>query len=702
MIRPPAVAMALLTLLAACAPLSSDWKPTKLHSQGEAGEVLLMVTSVTPWSQIADALQPEFKLKGNDAYSSILPVSQRLTRQALQALGISAAAGLPGTATTGAVVRATPANGAITVDGTVTNTVTPGTIATQTPTLPAGAVLPSLTSGADDPAVDPLLRYQAARSLFEAVTMMDREVLNAAVRACYVPYLIRLRLTVQSKLPALDYNLHTRVAFFVRGERQSRSYEPQGCKYAGKHAPIVVPLVASDDIERAITQQANAVARQIGIALNGMIHGIGLGAATSNLDQVQEGILGQDYNTRLSVARETDNVLSVRINATMQGINKRALVDQPYEVATVLLVPRGYFPEANIISSDKSKPVEVEVSSDTEFLDAETGARVPQTPGRDILKQVDEAIVGALRDTSARKILKEAWYRIDPGLRRRLGEMLAKQVQQGQIGDFGNYLKCADRELEHSFLKNGLHFVEEKLGDESGPPPFFLDVTCPIDEALVTKRPPLKPRVPENGNRGYLSACDGIDCGYYLNGPLLWTRLSGLLGNAAQQTSIAQLKLPSGLRVPDQTAILNDDGEHAVLELYDVDGDTVTGLLAKLILPARGRDIVQVSGRMEIDQVGHIAKVIFPTMSRLVSPPNGKALASLQIMQPNNCPAELLCTHVNNIHVNVLIAKPQIARSGDKATDKPVSKPGTPAASQATLSLSIPQTTLTVSTGTGK
>jgi hypothetical protein len=322
--------------------------------------------------------------------------------------------------------------------------------------------------------------------------------------------------------------------------------------------------------------------------------------------------------------------LSVRIGATLQGRNGKALADQPYEVATVLLVPRGYFPIDQGSQTTLREPVRVEVSSDTQFLDTETGQPLAPAPEHDILKQVDDAITGALRDTVFREMLKKAWLTIDPDIRRRLGRMLAERVREGRIDNFGDYLECVDRELDSTFPPDA-----EKQDDRTNLA-YLHGTLCPIDKDSIKffqwnknhrsaeKPPGEKPgekNVPQNQytqktRYGYLSSCTGVDCGYYLDGRLLWTHLSGLLGNAAQQVSVAELKLPAPLEIPAQTAVLNDDGKNAALTLYDVNGDTVTGFLATLGMQWAGKT-VEVSGSLGIDRVGHTLTVTFPTLSRL-------------------------------------------------------------------------------------
>jgi hypothetical protein len=656
--------MVALAVLVACSPKNA-WQTMKLQSQGQAGEVLLTVTSVTPWSQIADALQPNFTLTGDDAVLKVLPVAQRLTQQVLNSFGGSLAASLPSTSTASTVQTATPAGGSPTVTSTTTNTTAPGSSVAQSPAQPSGITVPSLLNNGNDPAVDPLQQYQAARSLFEAVSMMNREVVNAAFRECYVPYLVRLRLTVQTDRPNLGYNLHSRLAFFRQGDlpQPKDQFVSPGCRAgAAGRAPIVVPLVASDDIERAIAQQAVSVARQINLAVSGMPHGIGLGAAASNLEQSLNGVLGQSYNSRLSVAREVDNVLSVRIGATLQGQGGRALEDQPYEVATLLLVPRGYFPA----SASDAPAMDVGVFSDTQFIDADTGKVLPPAPQADILAQVDDAVIGGLKDTPSHDSLLAAWLKIDPNDRRRLGMMLARPVQQGLTGDFADALKCIDREMEKTPGWSG-----DKL---------FANLSCPTDPPVDPKKEGSTPSAYKGTAVGLLSACNGVECGYYLEGRLLWIRLSGIVGAYAQKSSIFQLKPPLRLNVPSQTGVLEDDGTAATLELYGVGGDTITGLLATLEWTPSDGTPVAVSGQMGIDRVNRVLTVTFPTLSRLTSPRDGKTPATLTIGSvAQTCPPELLCTDVTVGSVQVLIGKPSPAAENAIGNDTAPSIVATPA-----------------------
>ncbi len=592
-------------ILGLCLPLLScatdkAWKTVTVGSQAEVGEVLLTVTSVTPWSQIADALQPRFDLSGDQALNKSLLVSQRETQQLLSAARAALIANLAGSETTGGVKRKDAGDGKPpTVTSEFDNKTAPGArptvaeIGAALPTSPSSPPAKLEGVSVDEPKANSLLQYQAARSLFESVQMMNREVVNAAVRRCYVPFLVRFRLTVQSDRFHLGYNIRSRVGFFPPSEVTDPLPVPSSGQSAlspcgdagGGRAPVIVPIVASDDIERAISAQTVQVARQIKLSLTGLVNGIGLGAGTDNLEQSIENILGQDYNTRLSVAREVDNVLSVRIGASLQGQGRRALVDQPYEIASLLLVPAGYFKR-----NDENQTVDVKIIADTTYTDAQTGAVLPPPSDEAILARIDSALIGSLVESDSRAANTAAWLRIPGDKRRMIARRLTDAVHKTSLPQFVAALGEANANVKddpNTWLK---------------------------DDKSVDRH-------------------------------VLWTRLAGVVGALPVRQASVQLANPRSLFIPPQTTVLYDDRKTSTTAtLHEINGRTVTGLIASLNWiggadGARGA----VAGQLNIDAVNRKLNLTFPSLLALADSPGDAAAYSITIRRTGPCPPEVLC-----------------------------------------------------------
>ena len=65
------------------------------HSRDEAAAVLMSVSSVAPWSQVADAVQPNFTLSADAALQQVAPTTIRIQEQVLHAFGLGLGLGLP-------------------------------------------------------------------------------------------------------------------------------------------------------------------------------------------------------------------------------------------------------------------------------------------------------------------------------------------------------------------------------------------------------------------------------------------------------------------------------------------------------------------------------------------------------------------------------------------------------------------------------
>ena len=154
--------------------------------------------------------------------------------------------------------------------------------------------------------------------------------------------------------------MHSQIAFFEQNPAPSgQPYSPPSTAvtaYNSKAAvdndcagvdgvPRIVPILAADDIERTLESRAVESAMQIGLAVSAAVHGVGILGGINNVNQTINSISGQDFNSRLSVVRQAENVLYVRIGASEQGSAGQALVGQNYDIATILLVPRKYLPD---------------------------------------------------------------------------------------------------------------------------------------------------------------------------------------------------------------------------------------------------------------------------------------------------------------------------------------------------------------------
>jgi hypothetical protein len=408
---------------------------------------------VAPWSYVSATLKPAFTMNGDTAAAEVLPTTELVQSQVMNAFGASLGLGLPGSSTsssngqtsatangsntTGGVTTTTASSNGTTNSSTTTTT-TPG-VAPAVPTgTPAGAQLPAAPALAGSLSVDPVVKYKAAAYLNQEVQLLNQEIDNAAVRECFVPYVVKLKLAVMNYRPYLAYSIHTRISFVSEstGEAPPTSSEVlqaakvlraagllapgkgpapaaeaevfsedqksrllqaakqvQAASVAPKcldtsHTPVVVPFLVADDMQVALKSQASEVAKQIAFALNFMIHGVGGNAGLNNVSAALTSISSQDLSSALTVARDNDSTLYIHIAPNNQASGQPSLVGQTYDVAVLLLVPRRYF----VRRGDELDPARMSLVTYTEFRDASSGERLAVRPDDRYLADLDRVV----------------------------------------------------------------------------------------------------------------------------------------------------------------------------------------------------------------------------------------------------------------------------------------------------------------------
>jgi hypothetical protein len=361
----------------------------------------------------------------------------------------STASGATSSSNTNSTTSANTTNGATTTTNTTTTVTTstaPG-VAPAAPTgTPAGGQLPSAPANTGGTDIDPVLKYQAAQALFQAVQLMNREVQFAAANGDYAPYLVQIKLAVIPYKRRIPYDVHARISFFLGcgkgpvsgpnlnpvkllepppGVRLIRTSlastspvaqaapavppaqaapAPQGAPTARipnadtsknlcNQAPVIVPLLVTDDVERAIRSRAEGTARQIAVALSMLTGGIAGNAGINRLTQTLNTQLGQELNSHLMVSRLADNTMYARVGGTADPTSGTNLVGQNYNISVLLLVPKEYVSPA----STGAKPLgrDVQVVASTELRYSATG-EILRT--RDVTKY-DQQIKDAIDET---------------------------------------------------------------------------------------------------------------------------------------------------------------------------------------------------------------------------------------------------------------------------------------------------------------
>jgi hypothetical protein len=355
-------------MVAACASLKSlEQSFEQSVFRQEKATVLVSVNTVVLWDQIANAVQPNFSLTGDQALLQIAPTTEHIQEQILRAFGVNLGLGI------------SPAN-------TVSKISTP-----QPPTgVPAGGQLPTAPSVSGDIGLDPILKYQAASALYQAVQLLNREIQYATVGGEFIPYLVTMKFAVipytHKNLP---YDIHARISFFPSSDTSANLPPDKDTYKTIVKLPRVVPILVTDDIERALKSSAVEAVRQIGLALSGSFQGVGGSLAASNVNQALNAISGQDINSRLTVTRLLDNTIYAKIGASYEPTAGVALVGQTYNISLLILVPSDYFAGQNW------KP-QIQIFVNSEFRDALKGNILAKRPTNMLVNQTDEAMQAVL------------------------------------------------------------------------------------------------------------------------------------------------------------------------------------------------------------------------------------------------------------------------------------------------------------------
>lgn len=535
--RGSALFLVLLALGGCQSGSATDENPPLPTSRDEAAAVLISADVAAPWDDVANAMQPKFDLATGDAAmkKGVLPATAEIQEQVLNAFNLSAAlsAAYGGA---GSKAPSSPSNGAA----------SPLTLPPiQKPTEPIG--------------VDPALQYQAALALFQQVQLMNAQLQRIEHDNKYVAYLVQLRLTVMPYRRDLPYDLHTQISFFVEpgpsnGISSGVETKEQTagktdstrliCQPKFKKPPHVIPLLATDDLERALTSEAAETARQIGLGLAAAFHGVGAGLQTTNTRQEAKAVEGQDINSLFTVGRLSDNTIYVRIGAANQPSEngKLSLIGKNYDVSVIVLFPRVYFDEECLAG----KPMRFDILGRSEFRNATTGRPLNHRPRSVLIDQIDEAMRGALYSSGQ----LPAWQNTPNTAKRAIGDYLLNAVEDNDLGKFSRHL----------------HRV--CLAQTAGAQPRFdiKDEDCVDGQSLAV-----------------------IDPDFSM---AIWNSLSALLGDFSFVEATIELIPPKGIVPPiNREVLLVDNGKGgAQVQLTGVSGPADHWLSATLFLRAAGRN----------------------------------------------------------------------------------------------------------------
>jgi hypothetical protein len=142
--------------------------------------------------------------------------------------------------------------------------------------------------------------------------------------------------------------------------------------------PIIIPLLATDNLEAADNDRVLNQIRGLNLALAGMFNGIGASAGGDWFKQNLESVNGRDLNGLMTLGRLNENTLRVRLGAMLQSKSEFAMVPRTHNVAIVVMVPKGFSG--------------LSVFSRTVFRNAITGKELCRRKDAVIAKRFEEVI----------------------------------------------------------------------------------------------------------------------------------------------------------------------------------------------------------------------------------------------------------------------------------------------------------------------
>ncbi|MHC4451831.1 MAG: hypothetical protein ACYS0E_17120, partial [Planctomycetota bacterium] len=314
------------------------------------GAVHLAVVSLAPWSDYVDSMQPNFQLTADEALERVLRVGQLRRRLETDSAALSVGARQGGSEATAPAASARPASRSAS----------------------------ELAMG--DPKRDAMTDYWAATALYQEVQLLNRYIGDAAIPKGFVPYVVRLQLTLLPRYRGAPYDAYSSISFFTTGERRlnqsvwARSVDGGADSDAPSpvagSAPRVLPLLVTDNLEAALATDEYERSRKLAVAAAGTVGTAQVGIGAERSKGLAEQTAGLDLNSLLTVTRLSENTLRVRLGAMQQGSQRFAMVPRTHKITLLVMVP------------EKAQAA-LQVIARTEMVHAETGRTLqPRTPTR--------------------------------------------------------------------------------------------------------------------------------------------------------------------------------------------------------------------------------------------------------------------------------------------------------------------------------
>lgn len=387
----------LVLLLTGCTATTTTLPQREENYIDRIGIVRLSLGQPIPLdAKFREALRPEFKLTGDQAYDRSLPTSMVVQRYLLDA--ITANIKVAGPSRTDSIKNVTSSNSTVTGDGgtttqtgaddaqskTGTRTETSKSSSTEESTKtkernigdPSKITAPSIedtkkiartTDVPDlskiDLGSDPILRYQNAVSLLAAVKTLNQTIDSLHAPKGWTPYVVPVRVSLLPNGRDLPYDLRSTLIFSgVKSSSKGISIVAQGTNPSAK----VIPL-GMDNHDLLSVANAQDVARSLGLGAGWVAGLTGINADFGKLSQASENTRRADLHSLMTGGQIGENMIQVSFGAPATGESTYSAVERTYLMVLVVMLPDG--------------TEQLMVTGSNSFVHSRTGVLVDKTSG---------------------------------------------------------------------------------------------------------------------------------------------------------------------------------------------------------------------------------------------------------------------------------------------------------------------------------
>lgn len=378
----------LVLCLAGCADVQFAATPA-VRAQQDAAAVTVAVTQVALWETYVAELGPNFeRLSPANALRATSAFEGRFAERLAELIEGRFLVGLPRTQTQQTRIEEIDPTGRRQTQGRTERSLAAGVLP-QPLAPPQNLRGPNSTEGnrqwSPSDLTASFLRYQSAAALMQEIVFLNRQFRDAALRRGYVPYVIRLQVGIRPYARNLPYDAWLTISFFTgspddiynlfkgspqpelpdgspraasASASQQPGLEPQHSEWRSRSQsrrlanPIILPILATDNLEGIQRSAGIELGRNIGAALGGLIEGVGLEAGIQSAISRSFDMEGRELNSLLSMGRLTDNTIQVRLGANFQpnlqtgsGSASYSIIPRTHNITLLALVNRDYLNE---------------------------------------------------------------------------------------------------------------------------------------------------------------------------------------------------------------------------------------------------------------------------------------------------------------------------------------------------------------------